>query len=328
MIMDKKLFCGPMATISHTGFRLLVEKFGGVDEYFTEMINAASLVQNGPFEKYYVDSSPVPEKLIWQLTGHDSDYMEKAACILANTNAKGIDINMGCSAPNIYKFGSGISWMTKDINQTVDMVQKVKNQIVKNNPSMRLSVKLRLGDQDFTDQGFYKFCNILVENGVQLLTLHPRTKKEKLCRPARYSYCQELALIMKEKNVQVVLNGNIKDFDSYQKAITLCPDVYGVMIARMAVQKPWIFAMIKGKPLTIDLQELALEYIDLVEKYQPQEFYKTRLQRFFTYFCMNFKFAHYAQTQFLNAKDNEELRQRINDFFGKFPEEKILKINS
>ena len=40
--MDKKLICGPMATISHPAFRILIEKFGGCDEYFTEMINAGS----------------------------------------------------------------------------------------------------------------------------------------------------------------------------------------------------------------------------------------------------------------------------------------------
>lgn len=69
------------------------------------------------------------------------------------------------------------------------------------------------------------------------------------------------------------------------------------------------------------MKELSLSYISDIEKYQPVEFWKTRLQRFFTYFCQNFKFAHYAQTQFLNAKDNEDLRQKIEDFFEKCPEE-------
>ena len=46
-----KLICGPMATISHPAFRILVEKFGGCDEYFTEMINAGTLLTGGPFEK-------------------------------------------------------------------------------------------------------------------------------------------------------------------------------------------------------------------------------------------------------------------------------------
>jgi tRNA-dihydrouridine synthase len=33
-----KLICAPMATLSHPAFRILIEKFGGCDEYYTEMI--------------------------------------------------------------------------------------------------------------------------------------------------------------------------------------------------------------------------------------------------------------------------------------------------
>ena len=80
----KKLTCGPMATISHPAFRILIEKFGGCDEYFTEMINAGSLLTQGPFEKYYIDSTPVPEKLVWQLTGHDKKNMVEAARFLCD----------------------------------------------------------------------------------------------------------------------------------------------------------------------------------------------------------------------------------------------------
>lgn len=334
---NSNLICGPMATISHPGFRILVEKFGGVDEYFTEMINAGSLLHGGPFEKFYIDSTPCPEKLVWQLTGHDQENMVKAACVLCGIPAKGIDINMGCSAPDIYKTGAGISWMIKERDQTMHMVSAVKKVMEKENPAMRLSVKLRLGEDNFTDEGFYSFCDELINQGVQLLTLHPRTKKEKLARPPRYKYCQDLALRMKEKGVPVILNGNVKDVLSYENAVKAAPDACGVMICRMAVQKPWIFAEIKAKTqnsqgtdpstpkeIIVNREELAYEYIDLVEKYQPVEFWKTRLQRFFTYFSMNFLFGHYAQTQFLNAKDNQDLREKIRDFFEKFPDEKIL----
>lgn len=74
------------------------------------------------------------------------------------------------------------------------------------------------------------------------------------------------------------------------------------------------------------MQQLALDYISDVEIYQPKEFWKTRLQRFFTYFAQNFKFSHYAQTQFINASDNDDLRKRIEEFFVKCPEERFYKI--
>ena len=327
-----KLICGPMATISHPAFRKLVERFGGCDEYFTEMINAGTLLTGGPFESYYLNPSPVPQKLVWQLTGRNAEHMKEAAKLLVKLPGLGLDLNMGCSAPDIYRYGAGISWMTKPVKETSKMVQDVFEVVKAHNQQTGehkcCSVKLRLGDEDFTDEGFFNFCDMLCDCGAELLTLHPRTKKEKLTRPVRYHYCESLAQRMHKRGVKVCLNGNVKDEASYKKALEQAPSVDAVMISRACVQKPWIFAKISNPSFSanIDMQELALNYIDDVEIFQPPEFWKTRLQRFFSYFCLNFKFSHYAQTQFLNAKDNEHLRERIKEFFSKCPEEQFVEL--
>ena len=320
-----RLICGPMATISHPAFRILVEQFGGCDEYFTEMINAGTLLTGGPFEKYYIDPAPVPQKIVWQLTGHDAEHMVEAARRLCELPGIGLDLNMGCSAPDIYKYGAGIAWMLKDIEETRQMVRGVRAIVPE---GKRLSVKLRLGDDNFTDDGFFSFTDMLVGEGVELLTLHPRTKKEKLVRPPRYAYCQQLAERYKGR-VSIYLNGNVKDKASFDNAVAACPDVEGVMISRAAVQKPWIFLSLSGltrQSISIDMLQLALDYIKNIQLYQPPEFWKTRLQRFFTYYAQNFKFGHYAQTQFINAKDIPDLENRLNDFFEKCPEERFLKL--
>ena len=314
-----------MATISHPAFRILIEQFGGCDEYFTEMINAGTLLTGGQFESYYLNPAPVPEKIVWQLTGHDCNHMVEAARVLAELPGIGIDINMGCSAPDIYKYGAGISWMIKDREETRRMVRGVRAVVP---ADKRLSVKLRLGDDNFTDKGFFDFCDMLVGEGVELLTLHPRTKKEKLVRLPRYFYCQQLAERYKGR-VPVYLNGNVKDKASFDHAVASCPDVAGVMISRAAVQKPWIFLSLSGltrQSIEVDMLQLALDYIKNIQLYQPPEFWKTRLQRFFTYYSQNFKFAHYAQTQFINVRDIPDLEQRLADFFQKCPDEKIKSI--
>ena len=324
-----KLICGPMATISHPASRILIERFGGCDEYFTEMINAGSLLTGGPFEKYYIDPAPVPEKVVWQLTGKSNEVMIEASKLLVKLPGIGLDLNMGCSAPDIYKYGAGIGWMLKPVEETKAMVEGVNEVVNAHNAATgenkRLSVKLRLGDEDFTEEGFYSFCDMLVDCGVEMLTLHPRTKKEKLTRPARYFYCENIAQRYKSKGIEVILNGNVKDEASLQNALSKAPSVNGVMISRAAVSKPWIFWQLAqgGGEVTVDMEELALTFIEDVEKYQPQEFWKTRLQRFFTYYSENFQFAHYAQTQFLNAKDNEDLRMKIREFFEKCPAERV-----
>ena len=333
-----KLICGPMATISHPAFRILVEKFGGCDEYYNEMINAGSLLNEGPFEKYYIDPTPVPQKMVWQLTGHDCERMVCAAQKLLELPGIGIDINMGCSAPDVYKTGAGIGWMLRPKEETCEMMSEVGKIVAdynQKNPEnkKRFSVKLRLGDENFTDEGFYSFCDILVKNGAELLTLHPRTKKEKLSRPPRYYYCRKLCERYKDSGVEIYLNGNIKDYASAKNAYEQCPDISGIMISRASVQKPWIFREInsrgQGEVLSIDMEQICYDYINDIEIYQPKEFYKTRLQRFFTYFCMNFQFAHYAQTKFVNAAEKgiDELKMQIKSFFEECPQEKIKQLD-
>ena len=338
-----------MATLSHEAFRRMIEKFGGCDEYFTEMINAGSLLTRGPFEKFYLINETVPQKMVWQLTGSKTPLMIEAASFLAGLGGIGIDLNMGCCAPEIVSSGAGIAWMLKPVEETRAMVRGVREAIDKtidktagtNNCKLRLSVKLRLGDEDFTDDGFFSFCDMLIDEGVEQLTLHPRTRKQKYTRPARWQYVQKLAERVQKRGVRVILNGDVKDVDSARCAIQAAPAVDGIMIARAACQKPWVFAQIakalavEGAEITtdsaeetqkIDLLELVYAYLDDLQVYQPNEFWKTRYQRFFTYFCDNFSFAHYAKTQLVNSADIEQVKERLAQYFEKVSEDRFLTI--
>lgn len=330
--MEKKLILAPMATLSHEAFRRCTARFGGCDEYFNEMINAPSLLHQGPFEKFYMMAGPEPEKMVWQITGTRAGPMAEAAGILCELEGKGVDINMGCSAPQITCTGAGVSWMTKPMEETRQMVHMVKsaleNSAKDGKKTPRLSVKLRLGGEDFTDKGFFEFTDMLIEEGVQMLTLHPRTQKEKLARRLpRYEYAQALA--QRYPEIPVNLNGEVKDIKSLETALSKAPDVSGVMIARAAAQKPWIFAGLKGLLADglYDMQQTALDFIDDLEECQPPEFWPTRLQRFFAWYCMNFSFANYFKTQMLNSKDNDDARFRVSEYFKKCPDDRYKNLS-
>ena len=327
------LLLAPMDAITHQAFRNLVGRFGGCDEYFNEMINASSLLAGGAWEQYYLLEAPEPEKLVWQLTDKNGDKMAEAAAILAQKNGIGIDLNMGCSAPQIAKTGAGIAWMTKPIAETRDMVHKVKsaleNAAKDGEKSKRLSVKLRLGDESYTEEKLHDFCAMLIEEGVQMITLHARTQKQKHSRPSNWQAVEHLALRFPE--IPVILNGDVKDAASFERAQETAPHAQGIMIATAAAQKPWIFAELKKsdtndtnlRELEINCEQLALQFIDDVECFQPKEFWKTRLQRFFAYYCLNFSFGHYFQTQMLNAQDNDDARAKIHAYFEQCPDDRI-----
>lgn len=345
-----KLICAPIATISHAGFRSIVENFGGCDEYFCEMINAASLVNGGQFEKYYVNPAPAPKKIVWQLVGKDAGYLAEATSIVAALGGVGVDINMGCCAPEIVKAGAGIAWMFRNRDEVKNMLSRVGDAILNAQhckKQFRLSVKIRLGDDNFSDKDFFSFCDMLADSGVELITLHARTKKEKYRTHSRWSYVEKLASRMKERGVAVYLNGDVCDEQSFRAALDAAPEIDGVMIGRAAIQKPWIFyelrhamesfsctentlascdSVLSVGENQINLRKTALDFVDELEKYQPKEFLISRAKRFFTYYCQNFSFAHYAQTQFTNAHDMNDLRARIEDYFRQVPDDEFLSI--
>ncbi|OJF76122.1 MAG: hypothetical protein BKP49_08195 [Treponema sp. CETP13] len=348
-----KLIFAPMATLSHAGMRQIIDKFGGCDEYYTEMIHATSFIHGSKFEPYYSMSCPAPQKLVWQLTDCNADKLSECAAILmeeqkprwrvpenmqsGDKRAIGIDINMGCSAPDIFKFGSGIAWMSKPLNEVYDMLHKVRGSF-----KGRLSCKIRLGEDThdkvgFSETHFYEYLDMLIESGVTQIVLHPRTRREKTSRPPRYKYIEDAALYVHKKalekntNISFIGNGNVASKDDYNKYCKICPDADGLMIARAAVQKPWIFSQIANtrncelkSPLEIDLYDLAVSFIDNLRKYQPEEFYKTRAQRFFTYFCDNFSFATHIKNQILNAKTLDKTLFFLEEYFTKMPNERFV----
>ena len=77
---------------------------------------------------------------------------------------------------------------------------------------------------------------------------------------------------------------------------------------------------------TVDALSLALSYIDDVMRYQPPEFWKTRLQRFFTYYSENFSFAHYLKSGLLNAQTPEDSRKILEEYFKKVPQDLNLGV--
>jgi len=322
-----KLLLAPMATLTHQPLRLTINQFGGCDEYFTEMIQAGTVLTNSPFEKYYLLTAPHPEKLVWQITGNKTDSMAKAAELLCGIGGLGLDINMGCSAPDIVKTGAGIAWMLKPICETEYMLKQVKKTIDSNNFQQRFSVKIRLGDENFSETNFFSFIDMLAYQGIQQITLHPRTRKEKYRQKPKLEYVHKLCEYIETKNYQidVILNGGIEDKLSLENAKKIAPKATGFMIGRAAIQKPWIFSILKNiQPEKIDILQTALDFISYLEQYQPPEFYKTRLQRFFTYYSDNVKFSHHLRTQLLNNATPDGCREELKKYFSQCSNEQYL----
>jgi tRNA-dihydrouridine synthase len=305
----------PMAELSHRALRELIEGFGGCDEYFTEMISAPALLGGGPFENWYIDGGPRPEKLVYQLVGAEIDRLAKAAALLDRLECAGIDLNMGCCAPLIRKTGAGIAWMAS-IDRAGELVRAVRKTV-----KHRLSVKIRIGfSNDF--ENLAHFCRRLEAEGVEFITLHPRTAKEKLKRLARWDY---VSALRQELQIPVAGNGDIADAEGLSSRAdgSQCD---AVMVGRAAVRQPWIFAQAQGmgngewgvggkeSDNREFLEETGLRFLELLARFQPPEFHISRARRFFGFFCDNLIWGNYLK----NLLNREETLSGMEQVWRKY----------
>ncbi|ULQ60608.1 tRNA-dihydrouridine synthase family protein [Brucepastera parasyntrophica] len=320
-----KLALAPMATLSHEALRRLIYTFAEPDEYYSEMIHAPSFVNGTKFEKFYVRTGPSPEKMVWQLTGPDRDNLAKAAAMLSGLGGTGIDINMGCCAPDIVRTGAGISWMLKPMDETARLIEAVRKSIDSVSPGKsgpRFSVKLRLGEGKNYGQ-LLLFCKMLVSGGVEQITLHPRTKKESYSRPANYEFVARLA---RDLPVPVYGNGDIDSAEKARQYMEKYPCA-GLMLGRAAVQKPWIFRQIREtgtenrEAQKVNHLENSLYFLEVFREVQPPEFYLSRARRFFFYYCDNFQFGHYIRMKIQRARSLEEIQLLLEAYFGESPKD-------
>ncbi len=328
-----------MAELSHSALRILITDFEEPDEYFTEMIHAPSAISGGGFEKWYFKSNPNAGKLVWQITSPEIEAAVKTVPLLLSRGGIGIDLNMGCCAPQIVKTGAGFAWMQKPLSEVAVFVSSMKKAIQnyeKENSQkgnnikerkFRLSVKLRLGER--ADYEFLlKFSKMLVGEGVDLITLHPRIQKQKYSRPCNHEFTAKLA-----EDLRIPVYGN-GDIDSFEKLKT-CSSQYqcsGWMIGRAVVQKPWLFYELKSKlesrldkTFEIDLVKISENFINYLKTEQAPEFYKSRALRFYSYFCDNFSFAHFAKSKVLNAKSLESMHEEIIAYLKEVPSDRFIK---
>jgi len=335
--MVKPFFLAPMAELSHRALRELTESFKppegkeaktGADEYFTEMISAGALVSGGPFEAWYADNGPCPEKLVYQIVGAEEAQLLSAVAFLDRYECLGIDINMGCSAPAITRTGAGVRWMA-DIDRAGALIRQIRPKT-----SRRLSVKLRIGLNDNFDY-LVNFCRRLEQEGVELITLHPRTAREKFRGRARWDYVPALR---KELHIPLAGNGDIASADEMLRRSEDCD---AVMIGRLAVRRPWVFAeasnanlisqrrhegtsnlrFAKAAPLdsyehSLNIEEIGRHFIALLSRYQPPEFHLSRARRFFSYFCDNLKWGNHVKNLLNRENDLAGIERAWRRYFA------------
>ena len=98
----------------------------------------------------------------------------------------------------------------------------------------------------------------------------------------------------------LIANGDLSGPDTLQERADHFQSVSAVMLGRMAVARPWIFAT-WDRPVSVDLAAIWDRMCHYVTEDFPPAVALRRLQMFTKYFAANFKFGHQFKVDLARA---------------------------
>ena len=194
--------------------------------------SAPALLRENLAASPFTRRRPAEGLIFYQLGLVDIENIGEAMEKIATINPCGIDINLGCPAPEIRKRGGGTElFEDRDRLQAILAATRSRWRGI-------LTVKCRLGKRtaDWRER-FADRMEVIREAGVDAVIVHPRFAGEKLTRRARWSLFPWIA---SQAGLPVIGNGDIAS----APAVSVLLNGHGCaacMIGRMAVVKPWIF---------------------------------------------------------------------------------------
>jgi len=256
----------PMAGITDLPFRLMVKRYGA-GLVFSEMLASKVTIDTLRRKKMkeltdYKDEFP----LVVQIAGCEAEIIAEAAKITEGKGAAIIDLNFGCPVKKIINKLGGSALMRDEALSAKIMEQAVK--AVK----IPVTVKMRLG-WDSENQNAVTLAKIAEDCGVQMITVHGRTREQLFSGKADWSAVKPVKDAVK---IPVIVNGDINSPEDAKKALEVS-GADGVMIGRGCCGKPWLLQQTADylannsfapAPDVVEIEKLILDhYAAMLELY-------------------------------------------------------------
>lgn len=244
----------PMQDVTGLPFMEVVTDYGPPDLFFTEYFRVHSNARIDPDILSSITDNRSGKPVFAQLIGEDLEHIARFAKELQQYPVAGIDLNLGCPAPRVYRknVGGGLLRVPHKIDQVL--------KVLRDTCECPLTVKTRIGFED--DRNFSQILDIFASNKIDLLSLHARTVKGGYRSLPDYSYVGQA---VDRLDCPVLLNGEV---NTAETAVSLIEQTGadGVMIGRSAIRNPWIFKQIRelnsGQPMSHPTMEDVYHYIN------------------------------------------------------------------
>lgn len=309
--LDPPLLLAPMAGLTHSALRQILSGFGGVGLLSTEMLWAKRLPTENPMMSPYLMRTGLEKPLSYQLLVSTDTDTGPAVDKLHKLQADAIDLNMGCPVRNIRNSGGGSMLMEQPEN-----ARRIVRE-ARRGTQLPISAKIRLG-ADLDGKTLRDFCAMLEDEGIDMLSVHARLKKEPFARRPRWEW---IARIKEWLRIPVIANGGIFTVQDAKDCLRVS-GADGLMLGRGAVVKPWLCAEIAREVYGCNIAEPVVflpdvygSFIELINDLFMPERRLGRLKEFTHYFARNYQFGHLLSSRIQGSKSVEEAQERANIFF-------------
>ncbi|MFA5583125.1 MAG: tRNA-dihydrouridine synthase family protein [Bacteriovoracaceae bacterium] len=180
------------------------------------------------FGKELFQYPEVQSKTMYQILTAYTAFTDELVQDLNRLEIPWLDLNLGCPAARVCGHGGGSS-LLKDLTPLRPLIRGIRK-----NFNGRFSAKIRVGYSD--DKNFEECIHMLNEEGVELITVHGRTRDQLYKEPANWKYIKRAVEI---SEVPIVGNGDIWETNDINRMFeeTGC---HAVMVARGALKSPWM----------------------------------------------------------------------------------------
>lgn len=246
LALDTPVLAAPIAGFTDLVFRSIVREHGGCGLIFTEMVSAGGWIAGRipPERLRGVEDEPRP--LGVQLWDREPAMVEEAARRLADLGVSLIDLNFGCPKRRIMgKQGAGAKLM-RDPSTVGRMVEAT----VRGAGEVPVTAKMRLGPCRDTMTA-PEVARAAEAAGAVAVTVHGRTAKDSYGVAVDH---ERLAEVVAAVDIPVIANGDVDGPESALRTLE-ATGAAGVMVARAALSRPWVFrditAALRGEPVPV-----------------------------------------------------------------------------